>query len=925
MDRHVARPALRGAARRRTPENALTGPVVRRQLRARRRSPCPAPTGQLRMWRNTRRREPRHRPDRHARAADARLRVGRGPRQRLPARRPVPRCPRRPSAASRSSRTYGTHDESERHRHAQPDACTRTPSGALRVRRRHRAVVVGPRRRQPERQHAEHDACGRRRSTCSPTWARSPCAAVSGLTPRHARRPTPPRRRRRSPRPPRATSPTARRSRSPARATDTGGGVVAGVEVSTDGGSTWHPATGTTSWTYSLDRARRADDERPRPRDRRQRQPAARGRRRHRQRRPARARSGATRSPPAAAPTPATRARSRSASSSSSDVFGAITGVRFYKAAANTGTHIGSLWTADGQRLAQATFTGETASGWQTVTFASPGPGPAGHDLRRLLLRAQRPLLGDQGLLVARPVARARTAARIARQPAAARGRATSARATNGALRLRQRRARSRPAPSSATNYWVDVDVHADRRRPARDERHAPPRPARRRRTSPGPRPPPAARPTSYRITPYVGATAQTPTTITGTPPATTTTVTGLTTGTTYRFTRAGDQPGRLRPGVGAVQRGDAAHRGGADRADRTSSRARSPARPRSTWTAPAVRRRQRDHRLHGHAVHRRHRADARPGRRGATSATVTGLTNGTAYTFRVTATNAVGTSPASAASNAVDAAGARSSTSPRPATSTAATPARSSSGVKFTRRLQRRRSPASASTRRRPTPARTSAACGSTAGTRLATVTFTGESASGWQTATFSTPVQVTAGTTYVASYYAPAGHYSVTAGGLAHGRRQRAAARARQLRERQRRLRLRRARARFPTSTLQRGELLGRRHVRDARCPAQVTNVAADAAGASSANVDLDRARERRAADLLHDHAVRRHDRARADDRYARAGRREEGRRPDDRHARTRFTVQAVNASGARPGLRAVQRRDARSRRWRPARPPT
>jgi len=26
---------------------------------------------------------------------------------------------------------------------------------------------------------------------------------------------------------------------------------VAGVEVSIDGGVTWHPATGTTSWTYS--------------------------------------------------------------------------------------------------------------------------------------------------------------------------------------------------------------------------------------------------------------------------------------------------------------------------------------------------------------------------------------------------------------------------------------------------------------------------------------------------------------------------------------------------------------------------------------------------------------------------------------------------------------------------------------------------
>jgi len=34
-------------------------------------------------------------------------------------------------------------------------------------------------------------------------------------------------------------------------ASDTGGGVVGGVEVSTDGGSTWHPASGTTSWTYT--------------------------------------------------------------------------------------------------------------------------------------------------------------------------------------------------------------------------------------------------------------------------------------------------------------------------------------------------------------------------------------------------------------------------------------------------------------------------------------------------------------------------------------------------------------------------------------------------------------------------------------------------------------------------------------------------
>ncbi len=34
-------------------------------------------------------------------------------------------------------------------------------------------------------------------------------------------------------------------------ATDTGGGIVAGVEVSTDGGATWHPASGTATWTYN--------------------------------------------------------------------------------------------------------------------------------------------------------------------------------------------------------------------------------------------------------------------------------------------------------------------------------------------------------------------------------------------------------------------------------------------------------------------------------------------------------------------------------------------------------------------------------------------------------------------------------------------------------------------------------------------------
>jgi hypothetical protein len=59
----------------------------------------------------------------------------------------------------------------------------------------------------------------------------------------------------------------------------------------------------------------------------------------------------------------------------SSDVAGTVSGVRFYKAAANTGTHVGSLWNAAGSLLAQANFSDETASGWQQVKFSNPRRG----------------------------------------------------------------------------------------------------------------------------------------------------------------------------------------------------------------------------------------------------------------------------------------------------------------------------------------------------------------------------------------------------------------------------------------------------------------------------------------------------------------------------------------------------------------------
>jgi hypothetical protein len=55
-----------------------------------------------------------------------------------------------------------------------------------------------------------------------------------------------------------------------------------------------------------------------------------------------------------------------------SSTAGTVSGVRFYKSWRNTGTHTGNLWSTTGQLLARATFTNETASGWQAVRFSQP-------------------------------------------------------------------------------------------------------------------------------------------------------------------------------------------------------------------------------------------------------------------------------------------------------------------------------------------------------------------------------------------------------------------------------------------------------------------------------------------------------------------------------------------------------------------------
>ncbi|ARQ62375.1 cadherin-like/VCBS repeat-containing protein (plasmid) [Rhizobium sp. Kim5] len=154
-------------------------------------------------------------------------------------------------------------------------------------------------------------------------------------------------------------------------AADTGGGVIAGVEVSTDNGASWHPATGDENWTYSWSpqvagsytiRSRAVDDsinlETP----------------------------SAGRTVTVSAPNytslfgSATPAVVNTNDSSAvelgvkfqTSVAGTVTGIRFYKGDQDTGTHTGSLWSSTGTRLATLTFTNETTSGWQTAYFTSP-------------------------------------------------------------------------------------------------------------------------------------------------------------------------------------------------------------------------------------------------------------------------------------------------------------------------------------------------------------------------------------------------------------------------------------------------------------------------------------------------------------------------------------------------------------------------
>ena len=176
------------------------------------------------------------------------------------------------------------------------------------------------------------------------------------------------------------------------------GGRVAGIEVSTDGGATWHPAAGTTNWSYTwtasgpgthVIEARATDDSV------------------NLQSSPATLSVNVTGS---SAPSLFTASNTPAQTNLNdgpqlevgvkfqSSVAGQITALKFYRSPSDTGSDLLDLWTATGTKLASATFTNTAASGWQTVSLATPVVDRRQHDLRRVLPH-ERLLCGDRQFL----------------------------------------------------------------------------------------------------------------------------------------------------------------------------------------------------------------------------------------------------------------------------------------------------------------------------------------------------------------------------------------------------------------------------------------------------------------------------------------------------------------------------------------------
>jgi hypothetical protein len=452
-------------------------------------------------------------------------------------------------------------------------------------------------------------------------------------------------------------------------AADTGGGTVGGVDVSTDGGASWHPATGRGTWSYTwvagtagstTIQARATDDS---------------------------ANIGAPVSVPVtvaprscpcsiwdAGATPTVASDPDTSATElgvkfRSDVAGQISAIRFYKGSANTGTHVGHLWTAAGAQLASVTFTGESGSGWQQANLATPVAISAGVTYVASYYAPNGRYAEDDGYFL--------TAGHDAAPLHALKDGADG---PDGVFRS----GTGFPTqPYQSANYWVDVLF-----------------------TSSGPDTTP---PVVTAKTPASGATS-------------------VPTGTRVTATFSEPvQPATISMTLQAT--GGAAVAGGTayDSASQT-----------ATFTPGAA------------------------------------LQNSTAYTATVSGASDLAGNPMSPVTWSFTTAAA----TPPPACPCSIWPASAvpavtadpdtaavEVGVKFRSDVAGQLT----GIRFYKGSGNTGTHVGhlwSAAGTLLASVTFSGESATGWQQASFATPVSISPGVTYVASYFAPVGHYADDSG---------------------------------------------------------------------------------------------------------------------------------------------------------------
>ncbi|MDH6576154.1 DUF4082 domain-containing protein [Kitasatospora sp. MAP5-34] len=455
-------------------------------------------------------------------------------------------------------------------------------------------------------------------------------------------------------------------------AADLGGGQVARVEVSIDGGTTWKGATGTTSWSYTWT-------------------PLAQGAAQIQVRGvndsvitgtvvTVPLTVGPQQCPCTIWPTSAVPAHADSGDAGSIEVGvkfrttvnGSVTGVRFYKSALNTGTHTGSLWSTDGTRLATGTFTGETASGWQQLVFATPVPVKANTTYIASYYAPNGHYSYDDGYF---------TGQGAGLDPI----KALMAGADGDNALYRYNTGGGFPSSSyHSSNYWVDAVLDT-----SGDTTSAP------------------------TVTGFTPATGSTGVAITAAPTATFS-HTIDTTALQFTLTPAGG--GKSVPATVSYDSGTATAtlRPTGQLALNTSYTATVKA--SDPWGNPMA-------------------------------APVT-------WTFTTSATPPAVTCPCSLWNSAT-----------APASIDSGDPTSVELGTRFSTSINGwitgvrfYKSVANTGTH--------TATLWSNTGTQLATGTFTGETASGWQQLTFTTPVAITANTSYVVSYFAPNGHYSASGG---------------------------------------------------------------------------------------------------------------------------------------------------------------